>query len=298
MINFKSIELADKTIYENYKQGAIPRGCEMSFGNLFLWGDQKIACINGYAVFFATFSKSFYPFPVGKGDIKPIVDEIILDAEERNLSLYLTSITEESKLELERLYPDRFEFATTENSYDYVYNIDDLAELAGKKYHKKRTHLRRFMSEHPDYQLEPFSTANIDKIKSMVEKWYKDKQAESTGEFDYEIEVFRRAIDNFDGLGLVGLALVDKGEVLAVTFGSKMHDDTFDVHFEKARTDVDGAYVAINNGFAKYVREKFPEIKYLDREEDMGIEGLRKAKLSYYPHHRIVKYTAREKIKE
>jgi hypothetical protein len=132
----------------------------------------------------------------------------------------------------------------------------------------------------------------------MVEKWYADRQASETGDFDYEIEVFRRAMENFNELGLEGLALMDNGEVLAVTFGSKMQDDTLDVHFEKARADVDGAYVAINNGFAKYIRQKDPEIKFLDREEDMGIEGLRKAKQSYYPCHRIIKYTAREKIKE
>ena len=86
--------------------------------------------------------------------------------------------------------------------------------------------------------------------------------------------------------------IVDQGQVLAVTVGSRMTESTFDIHFEKAREDVDGAYAAINCEFARYLRLKYPEAQFLNREEDMGLEGLRKAKLSYLPHHMVDKHWA------
>jgi hypothetical protein len=89
-----------------------------------------------------------------------------------------------------------------------------------------------------------------------------------------------------------GLVLVEDGKPLAVTMGSRLCDCTFDVHFEKALSSVDGAYAAINRGFARYLREKYPEVEFLNREDDLGIEGLRKAKLSYNPHHMVEKYWA------
>ena len=89
-----------------------------------------------------------------------------------------------------------------------------------------------------------------------------------------------------------GLVLLNEGEVLAFTLGSRLSNNTFDVHFEKARWDMDGAYTAINYEFARHIRGKYPDILYLNREDDMGIEGLRRAKESYHPHHMIEKYWA------
>ena len=90
-------------------------------------------------------------------------------------------------------------------------------------------------------------------------------------------------------LGLEGIVMVDGGEILAFTMGSFLSDDTFDVHFEKAREDIQGAYNAINCHFARYLRLKYPDVNYMNREDDMGIEGLRKAKLSYCPDHMVEK---------
>jgi len=89
-----------------------------------------------------------------------------------------------------------------------------------------------------------------------------------------------------------GILLMDGGKVLAVTMGSRMGPDTFDIHFEKAREDVDGAYTVVNQEFARYLRLKYPDAAYLDREDDMGLEGLRRAKLSYNPHHLVEKFQA------
>ena len=136
--------------------------------------------------------------------------------------------------------------------------------------------LNNFKKAHPNFRVEPFSSENLPKIRELVDAWYEIK-GEDASSIEYEKQVFDRAIDNFEDLGLEGLVLLDNEEVLAVTFASRMDDITFDVHFEKARRDIDGAYVVINNEFAKYIKAKYPEIKFLNREEDMGVEGLRKS---------------------
>lgn len=294
MIKFEPISLAHKNEYQKYYKKSCPRGCELSFGNLFLWGKQEVASDGDFMFLLSTFSKSFYPFPLGAGDKKQAIDTIIEDAKKRGIPVHITSINEQDKAFLEQNYPDKFEFIYNEDSFDYVYDINDLADLLGKKYHKKRTHLNNFKKAHPNFRVEPFSAENLSKIRALVDTWYQTK-GEDASSIEYEKQVFDRAIDNYEGLGLEGLVLMEGEEVFAVTFASRMDDITFDVHFEKARRDIDGAYVAINNEFAKYIRGKYPEIKYLDREEDMGVLGLRKAKQSYYPHHQIEKYQAKLK---
>ena len=101
-----------------------------------------------------------------------------------------------------------------------------------------------------------------------------------------------KALRHREELDMEGLVLMDGDEILAMTLGSFLSSNTFDVHFEKAREEVDGAYTVVNQEFARYLRLKYPEIAYLDREDDMGLEGLRKAKLSYHPHHMIDKHRA------
>ena len=140
MIDFRQLSVNDRQMLFEYFEKSSPRGCEMSFGNLFLWGDQKIAKVNGNLVFLSTFSKSFYPFPYGSEDIKQTLETLKVDASERGIDFVLTAICEREKQLLESFYPNQFYFTTNDASYDYVYAIDDLADLPGKKYHKKRTH--------------------------------------------------------------------------------------------------------------------------------------------------------------
>ena len=119
---------------------------------------------------------------------------------------------------------------------------------------------------------------------NLIDHWFYCKQQEGSG-MDLQLEqvALRRAFAQFQELGLEGLILYAGGEPVAVTMGSRLSEDTFDVHFEKARDDIQGAYGAINRAFARYLREKYPELRYLNREDDLGLPGLRKAKLSYNP---------------
>lgn len=290
-IPFAPITLQDRALYESYLAQEGERGCEFSFANLYLWGRQKIALVHGYIVLFSQFDRrSVYPWPLGHGDIRPVLDCILEDAQARGIPCRITGLGEEEKQILRQLYPERFRFHCDEASFDYVYDIHDLADLSGKKYHGKRNHLNRFREAVPDCTVLPLTESTVPLARRMLDEWYETKLREnSDADFLMEQAALEKALRDWDALQMEGLLLMNGGKVLAFTMASRLSPDTFDVHFEKAHTDVQGAYTAVNCEFARYLRDKYPEIRFLDREEDMGLEGLRRAKRSYHPHHMIRK---------
>ena len=294
MIDFRPIELNDKISYNNCLYQGTPKGCEFSFGNLFMWGLQDIAFLHNHAVLYSSLDcHCFYPFPVGSGSKKNILDAIFADAAERGVCACLTGLNEINKATLQSLYPNQFYFHADRSSFDYVYDINDLADLKGRKLHRKRNHLKHFKKNHPNYTITPITMENMDRVRMFVSDWYKLKLEENPdGDYHNEQAALDKVFTHYEHLEMEGLLLEENDEVLGITMASQMYPDTFDVHFEKARGDIDGAYTTINCEFANYIRSKYPHIKYLNREEDMGIPGLRKAKMSYFPHHLVKKYKA------
>lgn len=293
-IDFVPITLQDKSSYESYLSSENERGCEFSFANLYLWGQLRLAVLHGHIVLFSQFDRrTVYPYPIGNGDKRKVLDAIIADAKARGIQCRITGLGTSERQTVEALFPGKFRFHSDEGSYDYVYSIDDLAELKGKKYHGKRNHLKRFFEAFPNYTVQPIGEDNINKVKQFAEDWYRTRLAENpNADFHMEQTALGKAIRDYRELGMEGLILLDGEEVLAFTLASRLSEDTFDVHFEKARSDIQGAYPAINYEFARYVRNKYSDIRFMNREDDMGLEGLRKAKQSYHPHHMIKKYWA------
>ncbi len=295
MINFQRLDLNQKAQYDYFLMNSTHGGCEFSFTNLFLWGRQKAYLCEDKLYLFSQFDRrSVYPYPVGPGDQKQAVDTIIQDAQARGISCCLTSMSQADCDDLEAMYPGQFRFCMARDNFDYVYDINDLADLKGRKYQKKRNHVNRFQQEHPDCKILPLDEHTRVAAYCMLNDWYATrKESDPTMDFQLEQLAMDRAFAFQAQLGLEGLVLMENDRVLAFTMGSRLSPDTFDIHFEKAREDVDGAYAAVNRAFAQYLREKYPEVQFLNREDDLGIEGLRKAKLSYNPHHLVEKYWAR-----
>ena len=240
-----------------------------------------------------------YPFPVGTGDKKPVLEAIIQDARKRGIPCRLTGLTQDDCATLEQLFPGQLRYHFDRDSFDYVYDINDLADLKGRKFQRKRNHLNRFRDANPDHRLEPITQENLPQVADLVDRWYRLRLAENPhGDYQMEQIALKKALDNRVALALEGLVLYVEDQPVAMTMGSRLNQETFDIHFEKALDIADGAYAAINNGFARYLREKYPEVRFLNREDDMGLEGLRKAKLSYNPHHLMEKHWAyiREEI--
>ena len=291
MIDFQRPTPTQKEQYNHLLFSTAEQGCEYSFSNLFLWGHQKIAFLHDCAVIFSHFhGKSVYPYPVGTGDKKAAVEAILRDAEDRGIPCRITGITNIDREELEQLFPGKFLICSNRDSFDYVYDINDLADLRGRKFQGKRNHFNRFCADHPGHQIVPITRELMPQVKEFVQDWY-TRRMESDPQGDYLLEnlAMARAFNHFDDLGLDGIAVMDNGIILAITMGSRLSLDTFDIHFEKAREDISGAYTAVNCHFARYLRMKYPDVTYLNREDDMGLEGLRNAKLSYRPHHMVEK---------
>ena len=295
MIDFQKLTSAQREEYNRILFSCPPRGCEYSFVNLSLWGLQKVVFLHGCIAFFSHFyGRSVYPYPIGNGNRRAVIEEILLDARERGIPCRLTGMTNADREELEAWFPGRFLLKAIRNSSDYVYAIDDLADLKGRKYQKKRNHANRFRAEHPDYKVVPLTPCNMVLAQHIINDWYVSRLKEDP-EGDYMLEniALAKACRFYGDLGMDGILLMEGDRVLAVTIGSPMAKDTFDIHFEKAREEVDGAYTVVNQEFARYLRLKYPEIAYLDREDDMGLENLRKAKESYHPIF-LEKYIAKE----
>ena len=291
IVDFKRVAVGDRELYEELLQDGFDRGCEFSFANLFLWGRQSIAYRHGQMLIFSQFNqRSVYPFPVGRGDKRAALDAIIGDSFARGIPCRITGLCAEARELIEEYYPDRFIFHCDPGSFDYVYEIDKLAELSGRKYHGKKNHLNRFLEAYPDYKSEVIDGGNLAEVRAMADAWYKERlAADPNADFAMEMAALERAFSHLGELALDGLCIRAGGRIIAFTLGSRLSPDTLDVHFEKAAADAPGAYPAINYEFARYIREKYPEIRYLDREEDMGIEGLRRAKKSYHPYRMVEK---------
>ena len=291
MIPFEKLQLSQKNLVDRYLQEAGKETCEYSFANLFLWGRKKIAERDGFLLIQSRFDrKTVYIFPVGQGNLKAALDTLIHDAQMRGIPCCLAALTEKECQMVEQLYPGQFSFYCERDSYDYIYAIDALADLKGRKLQKKRNHLNRFEQEHPDAKIVPLDESNRVAAFMLAEQWYENRTA-ADPDHDYHLEhqALHRAFAFYAQLGMEGVVLMEHGKILAFAMGSRLNRDTFDIHFEKALDANDSAYAAINRGFARYLREKYPEIKWLNREDDLGIEGLRKAKLSYYPDHMVEK---------
>lgn len=293
MITFKPFIPGDREMYAPYLALAANRGCEYGFANLCMWGRQQGAILEEGLVFFSQFNrKTVYLFPLGQNK-KALVKALMEDAAQRGIPLRLTGLLSEDCRTLEDLFPGQFRFHNARGDYDYIYNVEDLANLKGKTYQSKRNFANRFQKNHPDAKVVPIGEENRAAVEQMLEAWFASRrEKDPQGDYHMEKAALNKALSNMEQLKMEGIALMEGGRVLAMTMGSRLSEDTVDVHFEKALDTEEGAYARINQAFAGYLMEKYPPIRYLNREDDMGLEGLRKAKLSYHPTKLIEKYWA------
>ena len=227
--------------------------------------------------------------PVGSGDLKKVLEDMIEDANLEGERFCMLGVCAGMRADLEAIMPDKFHFEADRDYADYLYLRTDLATLAGKKFQAKRNHLNKFRRTYTNYEYVPLTSDRIQECLDLEAEWCKVNncdQHEGTGN---ERRALIYALHNFDALGLTGGILHVDGKIVAFTFGMPINQDTFGVHVEKADTTIDGAYTMINYEFANHIPEQYT---YINREEDLGIEGLRKAKLSYQPVIILEKYMA------
>lgn len=294
MREFREPQISDKPKIDYILSHNRQTVCEFCFGNIFIWGPifgtQISMCSKDFLVCRSTDEKPSYSIPKGHGDFSECVKALKSEAESDGHRLELYAVTQKEKEQLESLFPNKFRFIESRHNFDYVYSLETLANLSGKQFHSKRNHIKYF-EKNNEWNFEEICDSNIDECKAMNEKWYKEAVAQRSDDsgIDKEYVAVNRALDYFNPLNLKGGLIRANGEVVAFTIGEKLNDDTFCTHIEKAFSSQRGAYPIINREFSKHLLKDF---KYVNREEDMGLEGLRKAKLSYKPERLETKYRA------
>lgn len=283
MISFKDLTIEDKETIIRYTMNSSRKNCDLSFSNLCSWRflyHTQFAETDGFLVLkFWAMDRLAYMMPVGEGDLKKVLEDLEKDADEENKSFRMLGITPDMKEDIEKVMPGRFVYSGNMNFSDYIYLRSDLATLAGKKFQSKRNHVNKFRKTY-DYEYIAIEPKHIQECLHMEAEWCKQNHCEEQEGMLNERRAIIYALTNFEKLGLTGGMLRVGGRIVAFTFGMPINRDTFGVHVEKACTNTDGAYAMINYEFANHILEQYT---YVNREEDLGIEGLRKAKLSYQP---------------
>lgn len=291
MIKFRKINIKDKEWIDKYVADGNTNGSSYSFGSLFCWGDSYDLEIAEYDSMLLIRGKDnfgrYYAYPSGKGDIKAAVNSMIDICRQDGDVFRFVQLLEENKKEIDALFPNMFSFNYERDYSEYVYSVENMTNLSGKKFHGKKGHVNAFFKKHEDISCDPITDDNIHYCMDIAKSWLSERQEDE--ELIAEYNAIKKAVDNYNEINYVGAILFADGKAVAFTMGEPVKNNTFCTHFEKTSPDYRDAYPVINNGFTKLMLNNY---KYVNREEDLGYEGLRKAKLSYQPEFLLDKYSA------
>lgn len=316
MIKFKDLSTSDRALIQRFTLYGERQNCDLSFSNLISWRflyNTQFAVIDDYLVFrFHTGRHLAYMMPIPKPQVmedgsyrvKPCDEcsvKVIRTIRDDSIAMghpflmlgvcnYMVDLIEQS-------FPDTFTIEPNRNFADYIYTRDKLINLSGKKLQSKRNHINKFKSLYPQYTYRPLTEDLIPQCLELEKQWRKvsknDTDEQDLDEsLSIELRSMTRAFHRWDRLGLTGGTIWVDDKLVAFTFGCPINQTTFDVCVEKADVNYEGSFSIINQEFVKHLPEQYC---YINREEDMGNEGLRRAKLSYHPDILLEKNTVMEK---
>ncbi|MFA5713405.1 MAG: phosphatidylglycerol lysyltransferase domain-containing protein [Bacteroidales bacterium] len=292
MIEFKKVALSDKEWIDRVLKFSDFYGAEYNFTNAFIWGDIFNSKIGRFKDFLLARSGEWgerrYLFPAGKGNLREAIELLMEDAIREESPFEMIALNRESREQLKKLYPNRFKFIQTRESFDYIYQVPKMISLSGKKLQSKRNHIN-FFTQNYNWQLQDLTFDKIDEVKEFLHLWCKQHKCTKTETLHWEMCAVKKALENYRALELKGLILRVEGEIIGFTVGEALNSNSFVVHVEKVLNDFKGGYQFINREFLKWHASQF---EYVNREDDIGDEGLRRAKESYYPIFMVEKYRA------
>ena len=295
MDNFKKIEISDFEAINSLLKKYNVENCDHCFTTMLIWSFRHhmeyTICEN--ELFMRTLGDNSYWYlsPVGEMPFEKAVSLIIDDAKNNGYRIKIFAMDETQKAIMEQHYGDRFEIIADRNSFDYIYRTEDLSLLPGKNYQKKRNHCSRFERDNPGYKFHIIDSGNIERVKEFEVAWCQMNNCdESRGLFSEQMGIME-ILNNYDKTDVFG-GFVEKadGSIVAFTLAAPINDRMVDIIVEKAFHEINGAYAIINREFAKNCLQGF---EFINREDDMGQENLRKAKLSYFPYEIREKYLAK-----
>lgn len=292
MLKFKALELEDKKLFDSYMKRCKFLTSEYSYISLFIW--RKVFDTQ-YCVFKDTLiikkrSKEFGSFfmqPIGyrEEDLSEIIETLIEYKKANHMEFLFRNVETPFLEKLNRITDNKFEIGIEENNFDYIYESEKLINLSGRKFSGKRNHITKFVNNY-NYRVEEINENNIQQCIIAAKEWCIANNCD--GLLSYETESIITMLNNYELLKFHGIVVYVEDKISAFTIGEKVNDEMAIIHVEKASTEVQGLYPFINRTF---VEKYYKDIKYINREDDMGIEGLRKAKQSYHPYKLEYKQT-------
>lgn len=312
MIEFNNVTVADKALIQSYTLRNARQNCDLSFSNIISWRflyNTEYAIVNDYLCFrfFMGHHPAYMlplpkPLPDDKGGYiipsdKDISYEVIDALRDDSIALghpfLMTGIPSAIAKKIENERPEQYVFTANRNFFDYIYLREKLVRLPGKKLQSKRNHINKFKKLYPNYEYRALEKPMIADCLRLEEAWRKAQPDENADEELYvELRSMTRAFHRWDSIGLMGGTIWVDGTLIAFTFGMPINRNTFDVCIEKADITYEGAFAIINQEFVKRIPEQYT---YINREEDLGLPGLRKSKLSYKPDLLLEKNVLTEK---
>lgn len=298
---FKEITIEDREILNPYFDLVDYEACEYNFNTLYMWqhayktayhiGDNFAVLVGEYE------GEVFSILPLAKKeDLPKVIDFVLNYFEKIEEKLFFRGITEEVVDYLKEQYGDRFEYVAERDIFDYVYDGEILRTLKGRKNSKKRNHINYFLNEYEGrFEYRLLGKNDFNDCRQLLDDWTINKEENNNIEEGMDDERFgiEKLFKNYDEicdrLKIAGIYI--DGKLEAFTMGELINDNMALIHIEKANPEIRGLYPYINQQFLVH---EFPNVEFVNREEDMGIEGLRKAKLSYHPCKFVEKYTVRE----
>ena len=294
--HFREICLEDKNLFKNFFAHSPPQISEHTFTNLFIWRHYyhfqwclwdecvcTLAHIEGSQPF-------FFP-PICEKNFKERINDLMLYLKRQGFDEMVQRVPEHSVNQYLRDH-NNFEIALDRGNCDYIYLAEELITLEGNKFHGKRNHINKFKKNH-SYQYKSLTPSLVSECLKMETEWCNLKHCEMFPSLAGEERAIYEALKNMETLGFKGGVIVINEKVEAFALGEQLNTQTAVIHAEKANPAFEGLYQLINQEFCMH---EWGNIAYINREQDLGEEGLRKAKLSYHPHHMINKFTVKLRV--
>lgn len=287
-MEFKPFRIEDKARIDSYFAVHHYEQIHCTFNTLFLWQDAYqtswaeqdgilfVRAGTGKDTFFMPpFAKEEENFVHGLALIHEEYDRLGLPFRLKSASSWVTE-------QIERLVPGKYDFIEDRDNEEYIYRTEDMIRLPGKKLRMKKNHLNGFLRQYADYQYEAITKENLEDAKAGIHDWFLRH-----GDIEEEEQAIKRCFDHWDALGVKGAVIRIYGKVEAFTNGDSINEKMAHIIFEKANPEIRGLYQAINRDFLMH---EFAETEFVNREEDLGLPGLREAKMGYHPDHLTEKY--------
>ncbi|MBP3688976.1 MAG: DUF2156 domain-containing protein [Bacteroidaceae bacterium] len=279
-MTFHTLTLSDRDAMQAVTLHTGRRNCNYTFANLIGWQfrySTEICTLPDTVVLRYTFDGRQAYMVCTSGPLSLELIQALYD--DSNHDLTLIGLEDTQVGQLSTSCPQfSFSIKPVRNQYDYIYRRTQLATLHGRHLNAKRNHIHRFRAEHPDFEYRPLTPELFDECRRLTEIWQEQKDASDT--IAIERQVMENILSNWDTLNMTGGSIFIDNHMVAFTYGTAVTTDTLDVCAEKANRHIEGSFAIINQQFAEHLPEQYI---YLNREEDMGIPGLRQAKLSYHP---------------